>query len=98
MWEGLNQNSPTKDTPRIKDRGPCTKVSVIWRVHCTYFVSDHELVEFRIECNGGEIVLTQCAHAHVCLVCLMFFCCTVKYTSARVDDVVESVSHLCIYL
>ena len=40
----------------------------------------------------------QCAPAHVCLVCLMLFCCTVKYTSARVDDVVGSVSHLCIYL
>ena len=65
---------------------------------CNYFVS--ELVEFRIAKGGGEIVLTQpqCAHAHVCLACLMLFCCTVKYTSARVDDVVGSVSHLCIYL
>ena len=42
----------------------------------------------------------QCAHAHVhvCLVCLMLFCCTVKYTSAKVDDVVGSVSYMCIYL
>ena len=42
-------------------------------------------------------MLTQCAHAHVRLVCLMLFCCTVKYTSARVDDVVGSVLHSCIY-
>ena len=54
-----------------------------------------ESVEFMIQCRGGEIVSTQCAHAHVCL---MLFCCTVKYMSARVDDVVGSVSCMCIYL
>ena len=49
---------------------------------CTYFVS--ELVEFRIE-EGGQIVLTQCAHAHACLVCLMLFCCTCVYACSTIS-------------
>ena len=52
---------------------------------CTYFVSDHELVEVRIDKGGGDIVLTQpqCAHAHVCLVCLMLF---VALLNTRVQE------------
>ena len=58
---------------------------------CTYFVS--ELVEFRILCRGGEIVLCPCT----CIPSLSnAFCCTVKDSSARVDDVYsrECVSHV----
>ena len=35
-WE---VNTPIKDLPRTKDRGLCTKVSIIRRVHCNINVT-----------------------------------------------------------
>ena len=66
---GYNNNSPIKDIPRITDSRPCTKVSVIRRVHCIY-IHCRKLQQISVHKRRVCLIIHYCSvFRSICNIC-----------------------------